>query len=73
MLYDFELDHNTTETKKISMRKREYQLRLILYSLAWFVSFTNLAKVSGAAKLCFKLLKYCKTSDSSEYVLNINN
>ena len=48
---------------------REYQVSSASYNPVQFITFSTLAEASSAANLCFKLLKYYKTFDSSKYFL----
>ena len=36
-------------------------IRWAWHLILWFITFTNSAKVTTAARLCLMLLKYCKT------------
>ena len=45
----------------------DYQASLASHSPMGFITFTDLAKSFGTAKLCLILPKYCNTFDSSKY------
>ena len=59
------LNNQATDSEVMLQAIKANLMSSASHSPVWFINSMTSAKVSGAAKFCHTLLKYCKTFDSS--------